>query len=435
MDQQTQSIFDFLDAGVSPWHAAAESVRRLEAAGYVRLEETDRWRIAPGGRYYVTRNGSAVAAFRVPEGAVEGWRIALSHSDAPTWRIKNSGVEQAPSGCVKLETEGYGGMLMGTWLDRPLGVAGRAVVRTKEGLSSRTVHLDRDLLVIPSVAIHFDRGVNEGRRWDPQTDLQPLWGQIGCPPLEDLIAAELGVAREDLMTWDLELVTRQKAALIGPEGEFFLSPRIDDLECAGTTLEGFLQAGSTPDGTLVLWGMLDNEEVGSSSRQGAEGTFLMDTLERLLHALGQGREDLRRCAANGLVLSADNGHAVHPDHPEKSDPQNGPKLNGGVVVKINASQKYTTDAVSAALFGEICRRAGVPIQRFANRADMPGGSTLGNLQGHSLSSPMLDIGLAQLAMHSAVETAGTADIGHMIRAVRAFCETPFQCVDDGQYRI
>ena len=206
------------------------------------------------------------------------------------------------------------------------------------------------------------------------------------------------------------------------------------MECACTTLTAFLEAETETDAGLV-WGMLDNEEVGSSSRQGAQGTFLADTLARILETLGQSRSDGWRAAASSLVLSADNGHAVHPNHPEKSDPENGPVMNGGVVVKINASQKYTTDAVSAALFGEICRRVGVPVQRFANRADMPGGSTLGNLQGHSLSAPMLDIGLAQLAMHSAVETAGVEDIGYMIRAVRSFYQTPFVCTGDGSYRI
>ena len=426
------SVFEFLNAGVSPWHAAAEAVRRLEAAGFRPLEESAPWTLSPGGRYYVTRNGSAVLAFQLPEGAVRGWRAALSHSDTPTWRIKTPRVELG--GYIKLETEGYGGMIMGSWLDRPLTVAGRAVVRTGDGIAARLVYLDRDLLTIPSVAIHFDRGVNDGRKWDPQTDLQPLYGPSGCQDLRELIAAEAGAAPEDVLTWDLCLAVRQKAVPIGPGGEFFMSPRIDDLECASTTLAAFLTAAPLPE-TAQIWGMLDNEEVGSSSRQGAEGTFLSDTLARILDALGQDRQDFWRSAANSLILSADNGHALHPNHPEKSDPQNAPVLNGGVVLKVNASQKYTTDAVSAALFEEICRRAGVPTQRFANRADQPGGSTLGNLQGHSVSSPMLDIGLAQLAMHSAVETAGTADIGHMVRAVQAFYETSFQCLGDGRYTL
>lgn len=426
------SVFSFLDAGVSPWHAAAESVRRLEEAGFLQLEESAPWALAPGGSYYVTRNGSAVLAFRLPVQPIRGWRLALSHSDAPTWRVKNTCVEQA--GYTKLETEGYGGMLMGTWLDRPLTLAGRVVVRTAEGLASRLVYLDRDLLTIPSVAIHFDRGVNDGRKWDPQVDLQPLYGEAGCPALLELIAQEAGVAPADILTWDLCLAVRQKATRIGPDGAFFMSPRIDDLECAATTLLGFLESEPQP-AVAGVWGMLDNEEVGSSSRQGAEGTFLSDTLHRILHCLGQDAQDAWQIAANSLILSADNGHAIHPNHPEKSDPQNAPRMNGGVVIKVNASQKYTTDAVSAALFEQICREAQIPVQRFANRADMPGGSTLGNLQGHSVSSPMLDIGLAQLAMHSAVETAGTKDIAHMTAAVRAFYQRPFTCCGDGLYSL
>ena len=430
---EIQSVLDFLDAGVSPWHAAAEACRRLEAAGFTRLEESQPWELSPGARYYVTRNGSAVLAFRLPEEPIRAMRIALSHSDAPTWRVKNAGVEKA--GCILLQTEGYGGMIMSSWLDRPLTVAGRVVVRTAEGIETRLVCADQDLLVIPSLAIHFDRGVNDGRKWDPQVDLQPIYGPMGCRAFADLLASEAGgCAPSDILTWDLCLAPRQKAVRLGPAGEFFMSPRIDDLECAAGTLASFLEAGGDARAALV-WGMLDNEEVGSSTRQGAQGTFLADTLGRVFESLGLTRADYCRAQAASLVLSADNGHAVHPNHPEKSDPKNGPTMNNGVVIKENASQKYTTDAVTAALFREICRRAGVPVQRFANRADLPGGSTLGNLQGHSLAAPMLDIGLAQLAMHSAVETAGVEDIGYLIRAVRAFYQTPFACAGDGIYRF
>ena len=428
-----RTVFDFIDAGVSPWHAAAEAVRRLEQEGFVRLEESASWDLLRGGKYYVTRNGSSVIAFRIPDGALDGWRIALSHSDSPTWRIKNTGVAQ--SGYVKLETEGYGGMLMSTWLDRPLGVAGRAVIRTPSGIATRLIHIDQDLLTIPSLAIHYHRDANSGYKWDPQTDLQPLYGPAGCRPLEDLIMGEASVCpRSDVLSWDLNLTVRQKAVTIGPNGEYFMSPRIDDLECAAATLTGFLAAPPLASAAPV-WGMLDNEEVGSSSRQGAEGTFLSDVLERILFSLDCPAQTRWTAAANSLVLSADNGHAIHPNRPDKSDPHNAPSMNGGVVIKYNASQKYTTDAVSAALFEEICRGAEVPTQRLANRADLPGGSTLGNLQSHSFSAPMLDIGLAQLAMHSAVETAGTYDIDHMVRAVSAFYGTSLRCLSDGRYEL
>lgn len=430
---EIQSVLDFLKAGVSPWHAAAESCRRLGEAGYERLSETEPWTLCPGGKYYTTRNGSAVLAFRIPEEPAAALRIALSHSDVPTWRVKNAGIEKA--GCVKLQTEGYGGMIMSSWLDRPLTVAGRIVVKNGDRMETRLVYADQDLLVIPSVAIHFDRGVNDGRKWDPQIDLQPVYGPAGCRPFADLLASEAGgIAPEDILTWDLCLAPRQKPVRIGPAGEFFMSPRIDDLECAGTTLLAFLESAGE-GGALPVWGMLDNEEVGSSSRQGAQGTFLADTLARVFEALGMTTSERLRVEAASLVLSADNGHAVHPNHPEKSDPENGPLLNGGVVIKHNANQKYTTDALTCAVFEAICRRAGVPVQHFANRADMPGGSTLGNLQGHSLSAPMLDIGLPQLAMHSAVETAGVEDAVYMIRAVRSFYQTRFVLDGEGGCRF
>lgn len=427
-----QSVFDFLNAGVSPWHAAAAAAAQLDAAGYTRLDETSSWSLEPEGKYYVTRNGSAVLAFRIPAKPIQGWRIALAHGDNPTWRIKNADVQKA--GYCKLETEGYGSMIMSTWLDRPLTVAGRAMVKTAQGMESRLVYIDRDLLTIPNVAIHFDRSVNDGRKWDPQVDMQPLFGPAGCRSLKELVAQAAGVAPEDLLTWDLCLVTRQKATCIGPDGEYFMSPRIDDLECASTTLLAFL-ASQAPEGIAPVWGLLDNEEVGSSSRQGAQGTFLADVLDRILAALAQDVQARWRLSANSLIVSADNGHAIHPNHPEKSDPENAPALNGGVVLKMNASQKYTTDAVSGALFESICRQIGVPTQRLANRADIPGGSTLGNLQGHSIGAPMLDIGLAQLAMHSAVETAGVQDIQYMVQAVTAFYGASIRCVADGRYQL
>ena len=429
-----QSVFDFINAGVSPWHAAAEAADRLQAAGYCCLQECAPWDLVPGGRYYTTRNGSAVLAFRLPKaGRIDGWRMVLSHGDAPSWRVKNLDLRQGAYS--KLETEGYGGMIMGSWLDRPLTVAGRVVVRTPGGIETRLVCPDQDLLVIPSVAIHFDRSTNDGRKWNPQVDLQPLYGTENSSSLRELLASEAGLFQAtDILSWDLSLTPRQKAVRVGPAGEFFMSPRIDDLECAGSSLLAFLELEAEED-VLAVWGMLDSEEVGSSTRQGAQGSFLPDTLSRIWDALGLSRQSYYQAAANSLILSADNGHAVHPNHPEKSDPENGPVLNGGVVVKVNASQKYTTDAVSAALFGEICRQAEVPLQRFANRADMPGGSTLGNLQGHTVSSPMLDIGLAQLAMHSAVETAGTEDIGHFCRAVRAFYQSTFHFSRGGACRM
>ncbi|HIZ42774.1 MAG TPA: M18 family aminopeptidase [Candidatus Gemmiger excrementigallinarum] len=427
-------LFEFLQEGVTPYHAAATAAAWLDAAGFTRLEEADYWNLEPGKGYYILRNGSAVVAWRIPDHAIGGWRITASHSDAPGWKIKSDAVTN--DGCRRLSVEGYGGMIMSSWLDRPLTVAGRVLVRTEDGVETRLVHFDRDLLVIPSLAIHMQRDVNKGHEYNPQIDMQPLWGPADSRTLTDLLCEELGVAAEDILDRDLQLVTRQAPALIGPDGQYFMAPRIDDLECAATTLLGFIDAAAETDSACApVWAMLDNEEVGSSSRQGAESSFLRDVLDRILEAIPHSAQMEHRALANSFMLSADNGHATHPNFAAKSDPAAPVRLGGGVVLKYNASQKYTTNALSGGIFRAICEKAGVPVQTFTNRADEPGGSTLGNLQSHSLPIPMADIGLAQLAMHSAVETAAVADAESMVKAVAAFYRVHLRALGDGVYTL
>ena len=425
---------EFLQESVTPFHAAATAESWLRAAGYTRLEEADYWNLEPGKGYYVTRNGSSVVAWRVPEHAIGGWRIVASHSDSPSWKVKNDRVEN--DGCRRLSVEGYGGMIMPTWLDRPLTVGGRVIVKTEDGIESRLVCIDRDLLVIPSLAIHFQRDVNKGHTYNPQIDMQPLWGPADSRTLTDLVAEELGVDPADILDTDLQLVTRQTPTQIGPDGEFFMAPRIDDLECAATTLLGFLDAAAETDSACApVWAMLDNEEVGSSSRMGAESSYLRDVLDRIIEAVPHSGQAMPRALANSFMLSADNAHATHPNFPQKSDPCAPVRLGGGVVLKYNASQKYTTNAVSGAVFRAVCQKAGVPVQVFTNRADEAGGSTLGNLQSHTLPIPMADIGLAQLAMHSAVETASVADAEAMTKAVAAFYRVHLRALGDGTYTL
>lgn len=427
-------LFEFLQEGVTPYHAAATAAAWLDAAGFTRLEEADYWNLEPGKGYYITRNGSAVVAWRIPDHAIGGWRITASHSDTPGWKIKSDAVTN--DGCRRLSVEGYGGMIMSSWLDRPLTVAGRVLVRTEDGVETRLVHFDRDLLVIPSLAIHMQRDVNKGHSYNPQIDMQPLWGPEDGRTLTDLLCEELGVAPEDILDRDLQLVTRQAPTQIGPDGQYFLAPRIDDLECAATTLLGFIDAAAETDsGCAPVWAMLDNEEVGSSSRQGAESSFLRDVLDRILEAIPHSAQMEHRALANSFMLSADNGHATHPNFAAKSDPAAPVRLGGGVVLKYNASQKYTTNALSGGIFRAICEKAGVPVQVFTNRADEPGGSTLGNLQSHSLPIPMADIGLAQLAMHSAVETAALSDAEAMVKAVAAFYRVHLRALGDGVYTL
>ena len=427
-------LVEFLQESVTPFHAAATAESWLRAAGYTRLEEADYWNLEPGKGYYVTRNGSSVVAWRVPEHAIGGWRIVASHSDSPSWKVKNDRVEN--DGCRRLSVEGYGGMIMPTWLDRPLTVGGRVIVKTEDGIESRLVCIDRDLLVIPSLAIHFQRDVNKGHTYNPQIDMQPLWDPADSRTLTDLVAKELGVDPADILDTDLQLVTRQTPTQIGPDGEFFMAPRIDDLECAATTLLGFLDAAAETDSACApVWAMLDNEEVGSSSRMGAESSYLRDVLDRIIEAVPHSGQAMPRALANSFMLSADNAHATHPNFPQKSDPCAPVRLGGGVVLKYNASQKYTTNAVSGAVFRAVCQKAGVPVQVFTNRADEAGGSTLGNLQSHTLPIPMADIGLAQLAMHSAVETASVADAEAMTKAVAAFYRVHLRALGDGTYTL
>lgn len=427
-------LVEFLQESVTPFHAAATAESWLRAAGFTRLEEADYWNLEPGKGYYTTRNGSSVVAWRVPDHAIGGWRIVASHSDSPTWKIKTDIVEN--DGCRRLSVEGYGGMIMSTWLDRPLTVGGRVIVKTEDGIESRLVCIDRDLLVIPSLAIHFQRDINKGHTFNPQVDMQPLWGPAGSRTLTDLVAEELGVDTADILDSDLQLVTRQAPTQIGPDGEFFMAPRIDDLECAATTLLGFLDAAAETDSACApVWAMLDNEEVGSSSRMGAQSNYLRDVLDRIVDAIPHSGQAMHRAMANSFMLSADNAHATHPNFPQKSDPCAPVRLGGGVVLKYNASQKYTTNAVSGAIFRAICEKADVPVQVFTNRADEAGGSTLGNLQSHTLPIPMADIGLAQLAMHSAVETASVADAEAMTKAVAAFYRVHLRALGDGTYTL
>ena len=299
-------------------------------------------------------------------------------------------------------------------------------IRDRDGIESRLVCIDRDLLVIPSLAIHFQRDINKGHTFNPQVDMQPLWGPAGSRTLTDLVAEELGVDTADILDSDLQLVTRQAPTQIGPDGEFFMAPRIDDLECAATTLLGFLDAAAETDSACApVWAMLDNEEVGSSSRMGAQSSYLRDVLDRIVDAIPHSGQAMHRAMANSFMLSADNAHAVHPNHPEYADRNDRPEMNKGIVIKHNANQRYTTDAVSAAAFEAVCRRAEVPVQSFTNRADIAGGSTLGHISAAHVSINTVDIGLAQLAMHSAYETAGAKDTEYLAAAAREFFASSF----------
>ena len=416
MYQYAEQLLDLIEQSPSRYHATANLKNRLTAEGYTALAEDAAWDVRPGGRYVVTRNDSSLLAFRVPEGGVTGFALAAAHSDSPTFQIKEH-AEKLSARCTVLDTEKYGGMLMNTWFDRPLSVAGRIIVERDGRLEARLADVDRDLMIIPSVAIHMNRAANDGVKLLANVDTFPLLG-CGAQDLRAIVAEAAGVAPEQILGHDLFLYLRGRGSVLGAEGELIGSPKLDDLACAFALTEGFLQ--SSPSGAIPVLAVFDNEEVGSETKQGAASNFLRDTLRRLTLALGKTEEDYLRWCAGSFLVSADNAHAQHPNHPEFADAQNTPYLNGGVVVKFNANQRYATDAVSAAAFRLLCRETGEQTQTYANRSDLPGGSTLGSISDTRVAVPTVDIGLAQLAMHSAYETMGARDLDSLVRVMAAY---------------
>ena len=430
----TQGLIDFIAHSPTAFHAVETMSKLLDEKGFTRISEAHQASIIPGGNYYLTRNGSSIIAFRIPHAAPRGLLITASHSDSPTFKLKVNTEMDAAGGALKLNVERYGGMILSSWMDRPLSIAGRAVIRTADGITTRNVTLDRDLAIMPNVAIHQNRKINDEFKYNPACDTFPLIGEAASKgKLTAMIAEAAGCTEEDLIGSDLYLYNRTPGTILGVNDEYFASPRIDNLQCAYASLVAFMD--SDVQSHIQMVAVFDNEETGSTSRQGAASTFLTNTVDMIGEALGLSATAMNRLLPSSMMVSADNGHAVHPCHPELSDSMNAPRMNKGVVIKYNANQKYTTDALSAALFGEICKKAEVPTQVFANRSDMAGGSTLGNISNTKLAMNTVDIGLAQLSMHSCYETGGTEDTLYMIRALKAFYATTIEAQDDGNYRI
>ena len=405
-----RSLFDFVKKCPSAYHTVNTVKNMLSEAGYTELYEGDSWELKEGSKYYVVRNGTSLIAFNAKT-STKSFMITAVHSDFPAFRLKMT--PETSGAYTRLEVERYGGMINYTWLDRPLSIAGRVLVRTSNGVEARLTDLDRDVCVIPSVAIHFNRTVNDGYKFNPAVDLLPLSGT--APGIMNEIASSVSSKAEDILSHDLFVYNRDEGREFGLANEFILCPRLDDLGCVYASLRGFLAAKES-DSVQVL-ALFDNEEVGSNTKQGAASTFLSDTLSRIAG------DDYGKALSNSLMLSVDNAHAKHPSHPELSDPDNAPVLNGGVVIKWNSNQSYATDGESMAVFKEICDRAGVKTQTFYNRADMLGGSTLGSISNTKVAVPTVDIGLPQLAMHSANETGGAKDLSEMISAITAFYST------------
>ena len=410
----------FLETSPSCFHAIDNIKNILFGEQFTQLHEYKKWKLNNGSRYFVTRNDSSIIAFTVPDREMAGMRIIASHSDSPAFKVKENPELETDGQYIRLNVERYGGMLCAPWLDRPLSVAGRVIVKDRQrGLCSRLVNIDRDLLLIPNLAIHMNREANDGYKYNAQKDMLPLYGAFTAKgTFMKLIADAACVEESDILGHDLFLYNRQKASIWGASEEFISCGRLDDLQCAFASLKGFLAGEKASH--LAVYCVLDSEEVGNTTKQGAASTFLYDTLTRIHDSLCYTHEDYLIHLADSFMISADNAHAVHPNHPDKSDPSNRPYLNGGIVLKFNANQKYCTDGISAAMFRDICSAAGVPVQTFANRSDMAGGSTLGNISNTQVALNTADIGLPQLAMHSPYETAGVKDTAYLIRAAAAF---------------
>ena len=410
-----KKLLKFIQKSPTAFQAVEEMSQRLQKEDFEELKEEKHWNLKPGGNYYVTRNHSAIIAFSIPEKPAWKFHIMASHSDSPALKIKENPEMEVEKAYIKLNVERYGGMLLAPWFDRPLSVAGRLIVRKDGEIKEELITVDKDLLVIPNLAIHMNREVNDGYKYNVQKDMLPLYSDYdGKGSFMKLMAAEAGVDEKDILGHDLFLYDRTPGTIWGANEEFVSAPRLDDIQCAFASLEGFLRG--TRKESIAVHCVLDNEEVGSGTKQGAASTFLKDTLKRINMGLGRTEEEYLMTLADSFMVSADNAHALHPNYTDKTDPVNRPVLNGGIVIKYNANQKYCTDGISAAIFKDICDKAEVPYQTFVNRSDMAGGSTLGNISNTQVPMNTVDIGLAQLAMHSVYETTGAKDTENLARA-------------------
>lgn len=410
-------LFDFIEKSPNAYFAVDTMAQELKKAGYERLNEKDRWKLK-AGKYFVTRDDSSLIAFCIPKKNFKGFHIIASHSDSPAFKVKPNPEMKVGDAYVKLNVEKYGGMIVSTWFDRALSVAGRVLVDTKDGVESKLVNIDKDLLMIPSLAIHMDRTANEGHKYEIQKELLPLYASDDKKSLLSLVAKEAKVKEKDILDTDLFLYNRQSPTHFGANKEFIASPRLDDLQCVYGSMEGFLSA--KPTDYVAVHAVFNNEEVGSETKQGAASSFLSDVIERICEKFEFTKEDKVKALSDSFMISADNAHALHPNYGEKTDPTNKPVLNGGIVIKYNANQRYTTDAVSSATLRKLCKKVDVPVQVYVNPSDIPGGSTLGSIATARVSMNTVDIGLPQLAMHSSYETAGAKDTEYMIRMAEEF---------------
>ncbi|MBU3160596.1 M18 family aminopeptidase [Clostridium frigoris] len=422
-----QNLIDYIYDSPTAYHAVARAKEDLSKAGFIEIKEEEKWELKKGGKYFVTKNDSALTAFVVGKGEIEesGFKIIGAHTDSPSFRIKPSPEMVVDNIYVKLNTEVYGGPILNTWMDRPLAVAGRVTLRSKDILHPKTklVNIRRPIMIIPNLAIHMNRNINTGIELNKQKDLLPLLSMVNenlekNNYLISAIAKELSVDLKQIIDFDLFLYEYEKGSIIGLNNEFISSSRLDDLAMVHAGISA-ISRGSAVQATNVIV-CFDNEEVGSSTKQGADSNMLVDILERITISLGKNREDFFRAISKSFVISADNAHAVHPNSPEKNDPTNKPYINKGPVIKISASQSYTTDSDSDAVYELICEKAGVPIQKFVNRSDARGGSTIGPISSTHLNIRSVDMGSPTLAMHSIRELGGVIDHFYVTKSFEEF---------------
>ncbi len=405
-----ENLFKFINESKTAYNAVYEASLLLENAGYIKLEESNRFNIYNNKKYYIVRNDSSIIAFTVNENIKNGLKLIASHTDSPAFKLKpNSLIEF--NGINTVETEVYGGPIYSSWFDRELSVAGRIYYKNENNeLAYKIVKLNDSCAIIPNLCIHFNREINNGYKYNPEIDLKPI---IGNNNLLELAANSVGINLNDVVSHDLYLVNNQKCTVVN---DYFMGPRIDNLASMYLSLKAFIDSNESNKVFVAF----NNEETGSRTMQGASSNFLTSILERIIYSLDMTKEDLYQIYANSLLLSADNAHAFHPNYSNKYDLLNTPLLNNGVVIKYNASGAYTSDGYSSSVFKKLCIENNIPYQEFTNKADIRGGSTLGSILQESLSINMVDIGMPQLAMHSAYETAGYKDIKNYYNAMKSF---------------
>lgn len=424
-ENKMEQLMEFLDKSVSPYHAVAECKRKLEENGFEELLLSDRWNIKAEGKYYVSPYPSMVIAIRVGD-VKEGetaLRIGMAHTDQPMMKIKPN-AEMKQKKYMKLNAEKYGGLILNTWLDRPLGISGKVVLKSETVFKPEVRFFDskRPVLVIPNLAIHMNRDVNKGVELNPQTHMLPLFGLMGEEMDEayftSYLAKELGVEKEDILDYDLFAYNYEKSQKVGVKEELLLAPRIDNLASVYALLEGIIH--SKPGCNLHIAGMFDHEEVGSRSKQGADSSLLSMVVERVLTAVGFDRQGVMQAISRGFMLSMDGAHALHPNYPEKNDPTTMTLLGDGVVIKQSGTQRYLSDSEATGILMQICEKHGIPYQKQINRSDVMGGQTLGPIANAYLPMMGEDLGISMLGMHSSMETASCDDCDAFIQFAKAY---------------